>query len=146
MFKFRCVHCDKKIAVPTEFAGKHVRCPGCAQSTIVPFPSPEELAAAEEEGFHIRADPSQALAGRTCKGCGATMPPRGPCVACGHDPSDALRAAFDASLATVLTAPLPAAALDGPATGAGSGRSWILVAAAVVLVLALAVLAYVLLP
>jgi hypothetical protein len=142
MFKFRCVHCDKKIAVPTEFAGKHVRCPGCAQSTIVPFPSPEELAAAEEEGFRIHADPSAALASRTCKACGATMPPRGPCVACGHDPSDALRAAFDASLATVLTTPLPVAALEGPAAAGATGRTWVLVAAVVILVIALAAVVY----
>ncbi|MDQ3440711.1 MAG: hypothetical protein M3478_10220, partial [Planctomycetota bacterium] len=24
MFKFRCMHCDKKIVVPTEFSGRHV--------------------------------------------------------------------------------------------------------------------------
>ena len=112
MFKFRCMHCDKKIAVPTEFAGRHVRCPGCAQSTIVPFPSPEELAAAEEEGFHITPAPSMALASRTCKECGAIMPPSGPCIECGWNSNETLKAAFDASLATVLTARLPNAALD----------------------------------
>src|SRR4051794_14265992 len=100
------MHCDKKIAVPTEFAGRHVRCPGCAQSTIVPFPSPEELAAAEEEGFHIRPAPSIALASRACKGCGAIMPPAGPCIQCGFDPNESLKAAFDASLATMLAAPV----------------------------------------
>jgi hypothetical protein len=111
MFKFRCMHCDQKIAVPTEFAGRHVRCPGCAEATIVPFPSPEELEAAEEIGFRIRANPSAALTSRACKGCGATLPPRGPCIQCGADPSEGIRAAFDASLATVLTTTVPDAAL-----------------------------------
>src|SRR5688572_20429630 len=111
MFKFRCMHCDKKIVVPTEFSGRHVRCPGCAQSTIVPFPSPEELEAAEEVGFHIRANPSAALSSRTCKACGATMPQMGPCINCGADPGEGLKAAFDASLATILAAPVPTAAL-----------------------------------
>lgn len=107
MFKFRCMHCDKKIVVPTEFSGRHVRCPGCAQSTIVPFPSPEELEAAEEEGFRIRANPTTALASRACKSCGATLPQSGPCIHCGADPGEALRSAFDASLATMLAAPVP---------------------------------------
>src|SRR5687767_771234 len=110
MFKFRCMHCDKKIVVPTEFSGRHVRCPGCAQSTIVPFPSPEELEAAEEVGFHIRANPSAALSSRTCKSCGATMPQSGPCIHCGVDSGVGLKAAFDASRATMLAAPVPAAA------------------------------------
>ena len=107
MFKFRCMHCDKKIVVTTEFAGRHVRCPGCAQSTIVPFPSPEELEAAEEAGFHVRASPTIALASRTCTTCGATMPQSGACIHCGAAPGKGLKTAFDASLATMLTAPVP---------------------------------------
>ena len=106
MFKFRCMHCDKKIVVPTEFSGRHVRCPGCAQSTIVPFPSPEELEAAEEVGFRIRANPSAALSSRSCKGCGATLPQSGSCINCGADPGEGLKAAFDASLATMMATPV----------------------------------------
>src|SRR5688572_9988690 len=132
MFKFRCMHCDKKIVVPTEFSGRHVRCPGCAQSTIVPFPSPEELEAAEEVGFHIRANPSAALSSRTCKSCGATMPPLGPCIHCGADPGEGLKAAFDASLATMLAAPLPAAALTAPSKRRRPGTTVILAIAAVI--------------
>src|SRR5688500_18348727 len=131
MFKFRCMHCDKKIVVPTEFSGRHVRCPGCAQSTIVPFPSPEELEAAEEVGFHIRANPSAALSSRTCKSCGATMPPSGPCIQCGADPGEGLKAAFDASLATMLAAPVPTMAYaprlpPPPRRRTGRGR-WLVV-------------------
>jgi len=105
MFKFRCIHCDKKIAVPTEFSGKPVKCPGCGESTIVPFPSPEELEAAEEIGFSVRKASSIALASRTCKQCGAVLPPTGACIQCGFDPGESLKAAFDASLATMFAAP-----------------------------------------
>jgi hypothetical protein len=132
MFKFRCMHCDKKIVVPTEFSGRHVRCPGCAQSTIVPFPSPEELEAAEEVGFRIRANPSAALSSRTCKSCGATMPPSGPCIHCGADPGEGLKAAFDASLATMLAVPEPAAALTAPVKRRRPGASVIMAIAAVI--------------
>jgi len=134
MFKFRCMHCDKKIVVPTEFSGRHVRCPGCAQSTIVPFPSPEELEAAEEVGFHIRANPSAALSSRTCKSCGATMPTSGPCIHCGADPGEGLKAAFDASLATMLAAPVPAAALTAPSKWRRPGTTVIVAIAAVIAV------------
>jgi DNA-directed RNA polymerase subunit RPC12/RpoP len=141
MFKFRCMHCDRKIVVPTEFSGRHVRCPGCAQSTIVPFPSPEELEAAEETGFHIRANPTMAFASRACKSCGATMPRSGPCIHCGADPGDALKAAFDASLATILPAPplAAASAAQGQRGRAAPGNWWRL--AAVILLAAAALCA-----
>jgi phage FluMu protein Com len=128
MFKFRCIHCDKKIAVPTEFAGKPVKCPACRESTIVPFPSPEELEAAAEIGFSVRQAPSIALASRTCKRCGAILPPTGACIQCGFDPGESLKAAFDASLATMFAAPVPAAGADlAPRTHPrrpGSSRCW----------------------
>jgi len=141
MFKFRCMHCDKKIVVPTEFSGRHVRCPGCAQSTIVPFPSPEELEAAEEVGFHIRANPSAALSSRACKSCGATMPQSGPCIHCGVDPGEGLKAAFDASLATMLAAPVPAAAFPAPPKRQRPGVS-VIVAIAAVIAITLCAAAY----
>src|SRR5688572_21156204 len=134
------MHCDQKIAVPTEFSGRHVRCPGCGQSSIVPFPSPEELEAAEEIGFHVRANPSAALASRACRSCGATLPPRGPCIQCGADPAADIRVAFDASLATVLTTALPEVAL-GPAAPS-RGRRAMIVAACGAAVLALLWVAY----
>ncbi|MBN1437619.1 MAG: hypothetical protein JW936_11155 [Sedimentisphaerales bacterium] len=36
MLKFRCEHCEKKISVPDEYAGKRVRCPGCEEAVSVP--------------------------------------------------------------------------------------------------------------
>ena len=142
MFKFRCMHCDKKIVVPTEFSGRHVRCPGCAQSTIVPFPSPEELEAAEEVGFRIRANPSAALASRTCKSCGATLPRSGPCIHCGADPAEGLRAAFDASLATMLAAPVPTTPFPPPPRGrTGRGR-WVLLGLATAIAIAVCLVLY----
>ena len=144
MFKFRCVHCDKKIVVPTEFSGKHVRCPGCAQSTIVPFPSPEELEAAEEVGFRIRANPSAALSSRSCKQCGATLPQSGPCIHCGADPGEELKAAFDASLATILAAP-PPQATPGTPRERSTPNPWRLAGAILVVLIVLFVAIYLLL-
>jgi hypothetical protein len=108
---------------------------------IVPFPSPEELEAAEEVGFSVRQAPSIALASRTCKQCGAILPPAGACIQCGFDPGESLKAAFDASLATMFAAPAttPAPQWDDlsptpPPRLATSRGQWIaLIAIAIVL-------------
>ena len=142
MFKFRCMHCDQKIAVPTEFAGRHVRCPGCAQSTIVPFPSPEELAAAEEVGFHVRPAPSIVLASRTCKSCGAVMPQTGPCISCGAKPNGTLKVAFDASIVTMLDA--AESPIDPKSSTRRGARVWLAAVGAAGLV-AVLVIAYLML-
>ncbi len=39
MIKFHCAHCDQKIGVPDEHAGKRIKCPNCG--AIVPIPMPE---------------------------------------------------------------------------------------------------------
>ena len=41
VIKFHCTACSKKIGVPAEFAGRLVKCPGCAQPARVPQPEPE---------------------------------------------------------------------------------------------------------
>jgi DNA-directed RNA polymerase subunit RPC12/RpoP len=38
MIKFRCEHCEKKIGVPDDYAGKQVKCPGCGEVVTVPEP------------------------------------------------------------------------------------------------------------
>ncbi|MBN2209950.1 MAG: zinc ribbon domain-containing protein [Sedimentisphaerales bacterium] len=40
MIKFRCGGCEKKIGVPTSYAGKVVRCPQCKEPARVPVPAP----------------------------------------------------------------------------------------------------------
>ena len=42
MIKFRCELCEKKIGVPDEYAGKHVKCPGCGEVVTVPEPEVDE--------------------------------------------------------------------------------------------------------
>ena len=39
MLKFRCGHCNQKMGVPEEYAGKRVRCPRCKNAASVPLPS-----------------------------------------------------------------------------------------------------------
>lgn len=34
--EFRCTHCDKKLKVKEEAAGKKIKCPGCGEATAVP--------------------------------------------------------------------------------------------------------------
>jgi|GEM_PF-1583476 len=36
MIKFRCQHCNKKIGVQDDYAGKHVWCPQCHLAARVP--------------------------------------------------------------------------------------------------------------
>jgi hypothetical protein len=36
MIKFHCSHCNKKISVPDDYAGRSIRCSGCNQSSVVP--------------------------------------------------------------------------------------------------------------
>ena len=38
MIKFRCVHCEQKLGVPDEYAGRRVRCTKCSQPSTVPVP------------------------------------------------------------------------------------------------------------
>ena len=38
MIKFRCGHCDQKLGVPDEWAGKRIRCNRCKESCAVPHP------------------------------------------------------------------------------------------------------------
>jgi hypothetical protein len=40
MIKFFCPHCNRKLGVPDEYAGKRVRCSSCHQPCIVPAPQP----------------------------------------------------------------------------------------------------------
>lgn len=44
VIKFRCKACEKKIAVNAEYAGKRVKCPGCAQALRVPLRRPKRSA------------------------------------------------------------------------------------------------------
>jgi len=55
MIKFHCGTCGKKIGVPYEYAGKRVKCPGCANPVQVPEPEPEPVVdlAAEPGGEGI---------------------------------------------------------------------------------------------
>ncbi len=53
MIKFRCHHCDKKIGVPENYATKMIKCPQCANPTIVPGviyeePATEQIPLADE--------------------------------------------------------------------------------------------------
>jgi len=41
MLKFRCPHCDQKIGLPQQYAGKQVRCAKCRQTIVVPSASEE---------------------------------------------------------------------------------------------------------
>ena len=58
MIRFRCPHCDQKLGVPDEYAGRRVRCTRCDQPAGVPqgkAPVVEEVAVApavevEQEG------------------------------------------------------------------------------------------------
>ena len=38
MIKFRWGHCQQKLGVPNEYAGRRVRCNKCNQSSVVPKP------------------------------------------------------------------------------------------------------------
>jgi len=51
MIKFHCEHCDKKLGVPEDYAGKRVRCTHCHQPISVPH-----LPAAEPEPLPIAMD------------------------------------------------------------------------------------------
>jgi len=53
MIKFRCHNCDKKIGVPENYATKMIKCPQCANPTIVPGviyeePAIEQIPLADE--------------------------------------------------------------------------------------------------
>ncbi len=146
MFKFRCMHCDRKIAVPAEHAGRQVRCPGCRQPVMVPYPSPGELAAVDAH--------DQAPSAKSCPACGAAMMASagGVCAACGFDPSASLKAAYDASRATVASVAAPpkpdAMSAASPHAVASAdralpGRTRILFAALTVLLVAAAWVAYI---
>ncbi len=65
MIKFRCPHCDQKLGVPDEYAGRRVRCSRCEEPSKVPQPEmpvleevavAPEVEAVEEAGGGISAD------------------------------------------------------------------------------------------
>ena len=39
MIKFRCAHCQQKLGVPDEYAGRRIRCSKCGQPGVVPKPA-----------------------------------------------------------------------------------------------------------
>ncbi len=41
MIKFHCVHCNHKLGVPDEWAGKRIRCSRCKETSLVPYPQIE---------------------------------------------------------------------------------------------------------
>lgn len=45
MIKFHCPHCNQKLGVPDEYAGRRVRCSKCQQPSVVPHlePPPAEI-------------------------------------------------------------------------------------------------------
>jgi hypothetical protein len=59
MIKFHCEHCDKKLGVPDNYAGKRVRCSQCKNTIVVPHPEPEHVEEPEFEAFDTEenADP-----------------------------------------------------------------------------------------
>lgn len=42
MIRFHCNNCQKKIGVPTQYAGRRVRCPSCQQAVRVPGTEEQE--------------------------------------------------------------------------------------------------------
>ena len=49
MIKFRCGHCQQKLGVPDEYAGRRVRCNKCSQPCTVPRPKADAQAAADKQ-------------------------------------------------------------------------------------------------
>jgi len=43
MLKFRCSQCGRKLGVPDEYAGRHVKCVGCGEAVSVPVPDDPEI-------------------------------------------------------------------------------------------------------
>jgi len=65
MIKFRCAHCQQKLGVPDEYAGRRIRCSKCSQPNVVP----SSRAAAEPAG-----EPQAVSAGGVHETGGATPP------------------------------------------------------------------------
>lgn len=59
MVKFRCEHCQKKLGVPDEHAGKRVRCPQCGQPVEVPQPEEELLNEIEWQEDLLDSSPNE---------------------------------------------------------------------------------------
>lgn len=52
--RFRCKHCQKRVACPEKFAGRSVNCPNCQNKLTVPAPEPKDeqhFDGEEEDGF-----------------------------------------------------------------------------------------------
>ncbi len=62
MIKFRCSHCQQKLGVPDEYAGRRVKCNKCGQPATVPHPvvleevPPKPKPAPESDGMDIFSD------------------------------------------------------------------------------------------
>ncbi|MEM8494550.1 MAG: hypothetical protein AAF916_02190 [Planctomycetota bacterium] len=109
--KFKCEYCGKRIGVPSKYAGRRVKCPGCDAPITVPEPdlvgagalnppagdAVDQLAALAADspsapvssGLRQIEDPAEASANKqgpkTCPKCGATVNPSAKiCVDCGH--------------------------------------------------------------
>lgn len=41
-FKFRCMHCDRKLKAPIDLAGERIRCPHCNKPIRIPDPAEVE--------------------------------------------------------------------------------------------------------
>jgi len=93
MIKFHCKHCNGKIGVKEEYAGKRVRCPKCKEPVRVPEPEVEEDFELEmiSEGDPFAGGAASDLAalaameeGADAQIPGYEAPPRGnPCPSCG---------------------------------------------------------------
>lgn len=73
MIKFRCPHCDQKLGVPDEYAGRRVRCSKCNQSFTVPTLSamPSANAVAQVSAAGGKQQPSSATVSKTVSEKGA---------------------------------------------------------------------------
>jgi DNA-directed RNA polymerase subunit RPC12/RpoP len=81
MLKFRCPHCDQKIGLPQQYAGKQVRCARCKQTIVVPTVS-EQIETADKgvirfecSGCKQKLKVSRKYAGRKfkCPKCSAVI-------------------------------------------------------------------------
>jgi phage FluMu protein Com len=76
--KFRCMHCNKKMAVPNHWGGQRVKCPICSAANVVPFFTSTDAAptldanAARQDALEVarkQALVAQATANKTALRC-----------------------------------------------------------------------------
>ena len=65
MIKFRCSHCQQKLGVPDEYAGRRVRCSKCNQPSIVPKAVVTHILSAEIASSNAVSSSKPASVGRT---------------------------------------------------------------------------------